>query len=278
MPRGTPAAEVGAKKSLLSAGGSAVYASQSQAGVLPRAIVNKTTRLTAPRLRWMLGSLFLALTVGTPVRAAQTPPASTGTTNTAAAELQTLFEKEENITNSLGMVMTWIPTGKYRVAACEVTQADYEQVVASNPSKHKGARRPVESVTLADAVQFCRLLTEREQADGKLPKNYAYGLPTEAEWETYAAGTSLETAYVSYIGDRLSTTDVGRMPANPLGLFDVRGNVWEWCSSGAARGGSYQSHEDYLNLSFRFVGTPETKLEDIGFRVVLRQTGPRSSP
>ncbi len=219
----------------------------------------------------MLALLLLALASGAPVRSANSPTAATA----AAEELQALFEKEESITNTLSMVMTWNPTGKYRVAACEVTQADYEGVTGANPSKFKGARRPVESVTLGDAVQFCRLLTEREQADGKLPKNYAYGLPTEAEWETYAAGTTLETAYVSYIGDRPSTTDVGRMPPNPLGLFDVRGNVWEWCASGAARGGSYQSHEDYLNLAFRFVGTPEMKLEDIGFRIVLRQAGPR---
>ena len=189
-------------------------------------------------------------------------------------ELLELFQKEGNITNSLGLVMVQMPGG-YRVAQYETTQGQFETVLGRNPSKFPGARHPVEKVSPDDAREFCRKLTEREHEEGTLPKTFSYGLPSESEFDEYCKDTPLETAYVSYIGDRYSTIDVGSLPANSLGLHDVRGNVWEWCENNVARGGSYQSHEDYLNPAFRFAGSPASAVEDIGFRVVLREVAGR---
>jgi formylglycine-generating enzyme required for sulfatase activity len=182
------------------------------------------------------------------------------------------FRQPMHYTNSLGTVMAWIPTG-FRAARTEVTQGEFSKIMGRNPSKFQGARRPVESVTPTEAAEFCRKLTAAEHAQGLLPKSFAYALPTETEFDVLIANTPLTTAYVSLIGDRPQTTDVASLPPNALGLHDVRGNVWEWCANAVARGGSFQSHEDYLAPSFRFVGTPTMAVEDIGFRVVLKESG-----
>ena len=147
--------------------------------------------------------------------------------------------------------------GKY-----EVTQAEYQKVMDSNPSIYsaEGANKtklaaldvskfPVENVSWPEATEFARRLTEQEQAGGRLPPGWEYRLPTEAEWE-YAcrAGTTTATSF----GDKLSSkqanfkgtspyngaevgpnlarpTTVGSYPANTWGLHDMHGNVWEWC-------------------------------------------------
>lgn len=187
-----------------------------------------------------------------------------------AKKLLELFQEEGDTTNSLGAVMVWIPAG-YRVAKTEVTQAQYQEIMGRNPSKFRGASRPVEMVSPDEAKAFCRRLTEREQQAGDLPRGFTYDLPSEREFDSYVANTPLETAYVSHVGDRLQTTTVASLPPNALGLFDVRGNVWEWCQGAVARGASYQSHEDYLAPGFRFVGNANMRVMDIGFRIVLRE-------
>ncbi len=186
-----------------------------------------------------------------------------------AAELLALFESEENITNSLSAIMVWTPSG-VRVGKTEVTQAQYQTVMGKNPSRFPGGNRPVEMVSPSEAKQFCSRLTQMEQDSGVIPPGYSYGLPSQNEFDAWIQGTTLETAYVSLVGDRPATTPVASLPANPLGLHDVRGNVWEWCDDQTARGGSYQSHEDYLAPAFRFVGDANMKVMDIGFRIVLR--------
>jgi formylglycine-generating enzyme required for sulfatase activity len=202
------------------------------------------------------------------------PPAATAKPAPASPEEQllALFKKEDNVTNTLGTLMVWVPAG-YRVAKTEVTQAEYEAVMGVNPSRFAAPLHPVEQVSWDDAVQFCRRLTEKEQKDGKLPKTYLYTLPTEQEWEFYADETPLKDGITSYLGDRRNPENVGQLPANRYGLHDVRGNVWEWCSTPVARGGSWRTFEDYLDLKFRYVGTPELKYDDIGFRPVLKKSG-----
>lgn len=139
----------------------------------------------------------------------------------------------------------------------EVTQDQYQGVMGTNPSEYKGGNRPVEQVSWNDAMEFCRKLGFKE---GK-----TYRLPTEAEWE-YAcrAGTttifsfgdsvgrlwqygnycdaSNTSEYRSSVRDKKhndkygNTSPVGSFAPNPWGLYDMHGNVWEWCSDWYERG------------------------------------------
>ncbi len=186
------------------------------------------------------------------------------------AKLLATFQKEEPITNTLDMVMVWVPKG-YRVSRYEVTQHDFEQVMKTNPSKFKGDSRPVENVTWEESAEFCKKLTAKEQAAGKLPKTFYYALPSEDQWEYYVDDAALKDAITSHLGDRRNTESVGGLGPNKFGLHDVRGNVWEWCSTPVARGGSWRTFEDYLAISFRYAGAAGTRYDDIGFRCVLME-------
>ena len=178
------------------------------------------------------------------------------------------FKKPGSITNTLGMVMVWLPGG-YRVDRFEVTQQNFERLMKSNPSKFLGDSRPLENVTWEEAAEFCKKITEKERAEGKIPKSYRYALPTEQQWEYYVDEAELKDAITSHLGDRRNTENVGGLAPNQFGLYDVRGNVWEWCSTPFARGGSWRTYEDYLEISFRYAGKPGTRYDDIGFRCVL---------
>ncbi|MFM7425036.1 MAG: SUMF1/EgtB/PvdO family nonheme iron enzyme [Elainella sp.] len=132
-----------------------------------------------------------------------------------------------------------------------VTQAQYEAIAGKNPSKFKGANRPVEQVSWNDAQAFCQKLSQQTGRN--------YRLPSEAEWE-YACragtttpfhfGETITTDLANYRGTdwdyqgttysgnygaapkgqfRQQTTEVGSFPANAFGLCDMHGNVWEWC-------------------------------------------------
>ena len=126
----------------------------------------------------------------------------------------------------------------YWLGKTEVTQAQYEAIIGTNPSTFKavGPNAPVERVSWIDAMKFCQLLTERERAAGRLSEEYAYTLPTEAQWE-YAcrAGTSGEysrdpgtTSWNN--GNSGETTHlVATKQPNPWGFHDMTGNVLEWC-------------------------------------------------
>nr|WP_235006881.1 bifunctional serine/threonine-protein kinase/formylglycine-generating enzyme family protein [Calothrix rhizosoleniae] len=122
-----------------------------------------------------------------------------------------------------------------------VTQAQYQAIMGKNPSSFKGEKRPVEEVSWNDAVEFCKKLSQKT--------GRTYRLPSEAEWE-YACragtttpfyfGETITTDLVNYDGNypygsapkseyRERTTDVGTFPPNAFGLYDMHGNIWEWC-------------------------------------------------
>jgi len=193
----------------------------------------------------------------------------------------------------------------------EVTQAEYLAVMGSNPSYFTGdLKRPAEEMTWIDATNYCGKLTQQERSAGRLPAGYVYRLPTEAEWE-YAcrAGTTTATAY----GDSLSsaqanfdgnypyngaavgpylgrTTAVGSYTPNAWGLYDMHGNVWEWCldwygtypggsvtdpkgavsgSYRVVRGGGWGGDGWLCRSAYRFHYWPDYRSNGIGFRPVL---------
>ena len=171
---------------------------------------------------------------------------------------------DKPIVNSIGMKLTLIPTGEFQMGSpgsdseasdnekpqhlvkitqpfylgvYEVTQEQYERVMGQNPSDgHIAAKYPVESVSWNDAVEFCRRLSElpEEKAAG-----HVYRLPTEAEWE-YACRAGTTTVYSfgdskSQLGEYAwfnrngGKNPVGQKKPNPWGLYDMHGNVMEWC-------------------------------------------------
>ena len=218
-------------------------------------------------------------------------------------------EKEE--------VQHQVSLSAFYIGATEVTQAKYKLVMGTNPSNFKGDDLPVESVSWYDAVIFCNKLSEREG----LSKVYAingtsvtanwsvngYRLPTEAEWEFAARGgaafgsLTVDAVYAGsanpndvawYSGDAGSMTHpVGHKKANSLGLYDMAGNVCEWCwdmyrnysdgsqtdpvgaSSGdhrVYRGGSWSGGSSELRTAFRKGFFPSFRADGLGFRLARR--------
>ena len=115
------------------------------------------------------------------------------------------------------------------MARYETTQAQYEEVTGENPSQFTDPHAPVDSVSWEDAEAFCARLTAREQKAGRLPPDWVYELPTDEQWDQFAAGTEVKDTVTSLEKNREHTEAVGRGQPNPLGLYDVVGNVWEWC-------------------------------------------------
>lgn len=185
-----------------------------------------------------------------------------------------------------------------------VTQGDYLAVVGRNPSIFAGdTNRPVEKVNWDDATNYCGKLTQQELGAGRIPSGSQYRLPTEAEWE-YAcrAGTSTRFSYgddpdYTNLGNYgwytnnsdLTTHPVGLKLPNPWGLYDIHGNVWEWCQNryGDYPGGSIFDPQGPATGSYRVVrgggwgsapwncrsarrfGNADIRSYIVGFRVVL---------
>jgi formylglycine-generating enzyme required for sulfatase activity len=180
----------------------------------------------------------------------------------------------------------------------EVTQRQYEAFTGSNPSRFKnaGPDAPVEEVSWLDAQDFCRKLTERERAAGRLPEGYVFTLPTEAQWEyacragtlgAYAGNPEAMGWYKTNSGD--TTHPVATKQPNAWGLYDMYGNVLEWCldwygdyprraaltdpvgpESGyfrMARGGSWRV--DGFRSASRAGGSPGRRDYTLGFRLAL---------
>ena len=187
----------------------------------------------------------------------------------------------------------------------EVTQGEYLSVIGSNPSYYTGdTNRPVEQVNWTEANNYCAQLTARERSAGRLPSGWAYRLPTEAEWE-YASrcGSTNRFSYgddpgYTQLGNNAwynansggaAHTVGGKLP-NRWGLYDMSGNVWEWCSdwystypggnvtdpSGSVsgshrvvRGGSWYDTAYYCRSARRLINDPSDRYNNHGFRLVL---------
>lgn len=236
---------------------------------------------------------------------------------------QEQLELGDPFVNSIGMVLVPIPAGDFlmegelggdenlhlvtitkpfHLGAYEVTQEQYQKVMGENPSNSnfKGPNSPVDSVTWHDAVEFCRRLSDRpeEKAAG-----HVYRLPTEAEWE-YGCRTYTRKAYT--FGDDENQLDqyawfdensgetthpVGEKKPNPWGLYDMYGNVREWCqdwygdypsesqtdptgpttgsygSYRVVRGGSWNGYARSCQSGNRGWNDPSDRNNSMGFRV-----------
>jgi formylglycine-generating enzyme required for sulfatase activity len=226
----------------------------------------------------------------------------------------------EVMTNSIGMKLTWIPPGTFQMGSIyfdnskphpvkitkgfdmgvyEVTQEQYQKVMGTNPSHFTGEDNlPVETVSWDNALEFCKKLSQKE---GK-----TYRLPTEAEWE-YAcrAGTTTQFSFgddESQLGDYAwydknsgkKTHPVGTKKPNAWGLYDMHGNVWEWCQDWYAKdwyskgptenplnerygdkkfrvisGGGWYGDSYDCRVSYRDGRRPNYRYVGHGFRVVL---------
>lgn len=209
-----------------------------------------------------------------------------------------------------------VTVSSFYMGATEVTQEQYVEVAGANPSSHQprrgGENLPVENVSWYNAVQFCNALSTKENfisyyiivgntvtipnVDGK-----GYRLPTEAEWE-YAAGGGVvnRTKYAgtndesgledyAYCDGWSHTQSVGGMKANALGLYDMTGNVSEWCwdrygsypsdtqtnpmgsdegSYRVIRGGSYSSDPAEGRVAYRYYNSASNSNGYRGFRIV----------
>lgn len=186
---------------------------------------------------------------------------------------------KQNLTNSIGMELVWLTNG-FWAGRYEVTQAEYAKVMGSNPSKYQGNPRfPVENITWHQALDFCKKLTAQDRETRTIPEAAYYTLPTERQWESFFGRARLEHAITSETVTRKSPEPVGSRHANQLGLFDVLGNVWEWCleettpATRPAKGAAFSSPRtlDFKPLSAATALnlTPQNKYPHTGFRCVL---------
>ncbi len=213
-----------------------------------------------------------------------------------------------------------VSVSSFYISKYEVTQREWEELMSQNRSYNKGPDNPVEKVSWYEAVNFCNRLSLKhglqpcyviQGIDVKcdFTKN-GYRLPTEAEWEYAARGGHLmkdtpysgdskveKVAWYASNANKLTNTPGQKIP-NELGLYDMSGNVWEWCwdwyhdnyynksetrnpkgvdngayaPSGSSykvrRGGSWNYGSDGCRISFRYMGVPSFRSYDIGFRVV----------
>jgi hypothetical protein len=144
---------------------------------------------------------------------------------------------DQGFVNGVGMEMLRIPRGWW-AAKTEVTQAEYREVMGSNPSLFEDPARPVERVSWNDAAEFCRRITASEHSAGRIPAGMVYRLPTAEEFTVLlTGGSSLDEAVTSAKEIQWHTAPVASRKPNAFGLVDVLGNVWEWCwDSGDSRG------------------------------------------
>ncbi len=187
-----------------------------------------------------------------------------------------------------------VTVSSFYIGKYEVTQEEWEAVMGSNPSHFKGAKRPVENVDWDDCRQFIRKL------NALTGKNFR--MLTEAEWEFAARGGNKSRGY-KYAGSPIlddvgwydsnssgTTHEVGKLNPNELGLYDMSGNVYEWCadwygsfesgaqtnptgaSSGSyrvCRGGAWCIEARFSRLSFRSKNNPDFPDIYFGLRLAL---------
>ncbi|MBK8501033.1 MAG: formylglycine-generating enzyme family protein [Saprospiraceae bacterium] len=199
-----------------------------------------------------------------------------------------------------------VRVSSYYVGKYPVTQELWQAVMGSNPSGFIGGNRPVETVSWEDSQRFIEALN-RHQWQSSFNLAGVFRLPSESQWEYAARGGRYSQGYRYTGSDRLSqvgwnkdnseeTREVGLLLPNELGLYDMSGNVWEWCEDWYAgeyyerytqrdyvenpagpqdgddrvlRGGSCFGDAEDCRLANRDGFTPDDRLDDTGFRLVF---------
>lgn len=236
----------------------------------------------------------------------------------------------QTVSNDLGITFARIPPGRFLMGSPQselgresnesqhmvtvakefflsvhpISQAQWKAVMETNPSRFQGASLPVEQVSWDECAAFCKKLSE---IHGK-----QYRLPTEAEWEyacragsttPYHFGNTITAAQANFDSSytygngvketpRRTTTPVGSFPANAWGLFDMHGNVWEWCldwfgayptedipgyrgpqagTERVIRGGAWNQIPRRCRSSMRGSEDPRKRRKDVGFRVCFTE-------
>jgi len=216
----------------------------------------------------------------------------------------------------------------FNISKYQVTQGLYQSVMGYNPGNFKGIRQPVNNVTWYDAIEFCNKLGEREgyqpvytisernpetgypiiSAEVTWGRNsFGYRLPTEAEWEyaakgrynelssIYSGSNDIDSVAWHYGNSGGAAHAVGTKAPNRLGIYDMSGNVWEWCwdwhgeymnieqnnpmgaysgSARVVRGGSWRDTAENAGSAFRAFDNPSHGYSDLGFRIVLSRNSP----
>lgn len=223
-----------------------------------------------------------------------------------ASARQTILDKCVRLSASkavreilLGMIQ--IPGRNYLMGKCEVTQAQWEAVTGNNPSEFQGANNPVENVSWYDCGEFLRKLNALPAVKESC---LVFRLPTDAEWEYASRAGSKAIEDVDTLvawADRVAwdkensggkTHPVGQKEPNAFGLYDTRGNVWEWCQERydqvvggcteytrctqergrVVRGGSWENSIWFMSDDDRAWSPPTARDNNTGFRLCAEKT------
>lgn len=208
-------------------------------------------------------------------------------------------KKEDNaqlLTNKISESYIWC-------SECEINQEQFKKIMGYDPSYFKSLRqdRPVEMVSWNEAVKFCRLLTERERRNAQLTNDLEYRLPTDKEWEflcragvktPFNTGDTITSSQAKFSSNDLlktktkfvrGTVKVGTYKPNNWGLYDMHGNVAEWClnspsdNNGVVKnknlkiicGGGWFDTKNELRADYRDSSEKASKSDNVGFRIVL---------
>ncbi|MEZ4772295.1 MAG: SUMF1/EgtB/PvdO family nonheme iron enzyme [Bacteroidia bacterium] len=199
----------------------------------------------------------------------------------------------------------------YHIGKYPVTQALWSALMPKNPSWFKGPNRPVENVSWFDAAKFCNALSKNQGLEEvyafrreEVTANHkvkGFRLPTEAQWEYAARGGTHHIDNYEYSGEKNlhavgwyrdnshnQTQPIGLKDPNQLGIYDMSGNVWEWCgdwygnypesvqqdppgplkgSNRVLRGGSWYGDSGSCRVTHRYRIMPEYRHDIVGFRV-----------